>query len=173
MRTERIVRVLEDELSANGGDPHMIEIELTEGKLLNNSAQSSRMLELFKGMGFRFAIDDFGMGHNSMRYLREFSIDVIKLDGSLTTEVLKDKSSRDIVASIAQLADNLGMKIIAEFVETKEQMEVLRQLGCHIYQGMYYSLALPAAEFETFAKKINAPAAMPPAGSELETKGLK
>ena len=127
------------------------------------------MLELFKGMGFRFAIDDFGMGHNSMRYLREFSVDVIKLDGSLTTEVLKDKSSRDIVASIAQLANNLGMKIIAEFVETKEQMEVLRQLGCHIYQGMYYSLALQAAEFENFARKINALSAQTPTDNGLES----
>ena len=155
MQNERIIDVLSTALKENDVDPKLIEIELTEGRLLNNSAQSWHMLEQFRDMGFKFAIDDFGMGHNSMRYLREFKVDAIKLDGSLTTEVLHDKNSRDIIASIVQLANNLDLNIIAEFVETKEQMLVLQELGCKQYQGYYYAPALPSEKFEEFVIDMN------------------
>lgn len=155
MQDDKVLDVLKKALEENNINPKNIEIELTEGRLLNNSAQSWYMLEQFRDMGFKFAIDDFGMGHNSMRYLREFTVDAIKLDGSLTKEVLTDKNARDIVTSIVQLADNLKLNTIAEFVETKDQMLMLKELGCKQYQGYYYAPALPADKFREFVMEMN------------------
>ena len=155
MNTEEIMAMLKNTLEENNADPRFIEIELTEGRLLSNSVQNWHMLEQFREIGFRFAIDDFGMGNNSMRYLREFTVDTVKLDGSLTMEVLTDKNSRDIVSSIVQLARNLNLNIIAEFVETKEQQLVLQELGCDVYQGYLYSPAIPAERFAEYVRAVN------------------
>ncbi len=155
MEKSSIVSALKLAILQNSVNPHGIEIELTEGRLLSNSADTWGRLEQFRALGFKFAIDDFGMGHNSMRYLREFKVDTIKLDGSLTTEVLTDKNARDIVSSIVQLANNLDLNIIAEFVETKDQMLLLKELGCKQYQGYYYSASLTPEEFANYVYQMN------------------
>ena len=97
-------------------------------------------------MGVKLEMDDFGMGYSSMLYIRRFHVDAIKLDGSPTKEVLQDNHCSDIIASVAQLARALEMRVIAEFVETREQQVLLDRLGCDVFQGYLYSPPLTTSE---------------------------
>jgi EAL domain-containing protein (putative c-di-GMP-specific phosphodiesterase class I) len=99
-------------------------------------------LKGLQAMGVHLEMDDFGMGYSSMLYIRRFHFDAIKLDGSLTREVLLDKNCRDIIMSVVQLGRALGMRIIAEYVETMDQKTMLEELGCDAFQGYLYSPAL-------------------------------
>jgi EAL domain-containing protein (putative c-di-GMP-specific phosphodiesterase class I) len=92
-------------------------------------------------------MDDFGMGHTSLMYLKEFDLSTLKLDGVLVKDIVDSTTSRDIIMSISHLADASGIEIIAEYVETREQSELLRSLGVHIYQGYLYSKPLLPDKF--------------------------
>jgi EAL domain-containing protein (putative c-di-GMP-specific phosphodiesterase class I) len=95
-------------------------------------------------MGVTLAMDDFGMGYSSLLHMRRFSIHAIKIDGSLTRDVLSNPTSRDIVNTIATLGRTRRIEVVAEFVETREQRDTLAALGCHVFQGYLYSQPLQA-----------------------------
>ena len=140
-----LVRTFPDGLA--GGLPLCIEV--TEQNRLGSGKHMSERLSRLKENGFRLAIDDFSMGHTSLKYLQEGSFDVVKLDGSLSQRVLDDSRTRDIIASIVYLSRSVGFTVLAEYVETTEQMKALADLGCWAYQGYLYS---PPVSLESLTK---------------------
>jgi diguanylate cyclase (GGDEF)-like protein len=134
-------------LGAAGLSPDCLELEITESLLMQNAEASVAMLEELKsGQGIRISVDDFGTGYSSLAYLRRFPLDVLKIDRSFVRDVVDDPDSAAIVAAIIVLAHNLRLKVIAEGVETPEQLAYLREQGCDEVQGHYFSTALPAPE---------------------------
>lgn len=123
-----------------------LSIEVTEQVALNFDQTTIEALKNLRNMGLQLAIDDFSMGATSMHYLKDGLFDVIKLDGSLIKGLSANENCREIVHSIIQLADSLHMQVIAEYVETEEQREILHELGCDCYQGWLY---LPAVNIYT------------------------
>lgn len=150
LKNERLIDLLDSRIREYKLNPDKIEIELTENIMLDDSTQNRIPLERLKELGVRLAIDDFGMGHTSLQYLRSFAFDTVKLDGSLVEDILTDKSVSDIVKAIIDLTSNLGIDVIAEVVETKEQRDALCEMGCGIFQGYYYSKPLTKDNYIEF-----------------------
>lgn len=128
-----------------------IMLEITEQTSLQINAALNERLSRIKELGYRFAIDDFSMGSTSMKYLKSSVFDMIKLDGSLVNDILTNERSRGIVKALVQMADDFHLQILAEFVETKEQKQLLERMGCYLYQGYLYSPAVPLDEFVPFS----------------------
>jgi diguanylate cyclase len=129
-------------------EPQYLEIELTETTVMDNAEGSVQILEELSRMGVVVSIDDFGTGYSSMSYLRRFPIDKLKIDRSFISDLTTNSADSSIVQAIISLAHSLGLKVVAEGVETGEQLERLRELGCDQYQGFFRSAAVPAAEIE-------------------------
>jgi diguanylate cyclase (GGDEF)-like protein/PAS domain S-box-containing protein len=125
-----------------------ISIEITEGMLLHASSSVTNKLLEYRDAGIQVAIDDFGTGYSSMAYLKKFDIDYLKIDQSFVAELATDEGSRAIVESMIVMAHKLGLKVIAEGIETEAQLALLRQAGCDYGQGFLFSAALPADRFE-------------------------
>lgn len=121
-------------------------IELTEQEAFSINDKTRNILHEFKNMGILLAIDDFSMGQTTLHYLRENLFDIIKIDGSLVKELTSSANCREIVSSLVELADSLSLMVIAEYVETEEEKEILHGMGCDIYQGHLYSPAVPLVE---------------------------
>ena len=122
-------------------------LEITERAAMELSAELKKKMEYMKEQGLEFSLDDFGMGHSSITYLQENIFDEVKLDGSLVQHLLENDRTREIIMSITQIAKRLNFSVVAEFVETEEQINVLKEAGCKIYQGYYYAKAVPLDEF--------------------------
>ena len=139
-----------DCLASNLLLPHEIGLELTESQNVPDDPVSTKTLKDLESLGIHLEMDDFGMGFSSMLYLRRFRFSAIKLDAVLTKEVLQDKNCRDIIASVVQLGGVSGIRVVAEYVETREQQVELERLGCDEFQGYLYSPALIATECLTY-----------------------
>jgi diguanylate cyclase (GGDEF)-like protein len=133
-------------------DATYLEIELTEATLMSNAETSVALLEQLSELGVVVAIDDFGTGYSSMSYLQRFPIDKLKIDRSFISDVASNAGDASIVRAIISLAHGLRLKVIAEGVESEEQLGILRRMGCDQYQGFFRSPAVPAAEIEKFAR---------------------
>lgn len=131
-------------LIAQGLAPRDIHIELTEQSPLLSSSDSRELFHSYRDMGFSFAIDDFSMGHTSLKYLQDDDFEMVKLDGSLVKD-LHNARCREIVTSIVSLARTLHFEVLAEYVETREDQKMLEAIGVRLYQGYLYS---PALKFE-------------------------
>jgi lactose/cellobiose-specific phosphotransferase system IIC component len=142
-------------LSATGLTARQLEIEITETAALKSPAATNAILHKLRQTGVRIAIDDFGAGHTSLLHLKNYPIDILKIDRVLSQDVLTDKSSQEIIASIVSLCDSLRIETIAEFVDSEVQRQKLAQLGCHLYQGYLYSPALPAAQAAAYIRRQN------------------
>ncbi|HVK53703.1 MAG TPA: EAL domain-containing protein [Burkholderiales bacterium] len=129
-----------------------ISVEITEGVLLNASASVVNKLLQYRDAGIQVAIDDFGTGYSSMAYLRKFDIDYVKIDQSFVKDMVTDAGNRAIVRSVVAMAHELGLKVIAEGIETAEQKQLLIETGCDFGQGFLFSEAVPAKEFERIAR---------------------
>ncbi|HEK25776.1 MAG TPA: bifunctional diguanylate cyclase/phosphodiesterase, partial [Hydrogenobaculum sp.] len=127
-----------------------INIEITESLFLENFETALSTLNKLKSSDFKISIDDFGTGYSSFSYLKDLPIDYIKIDISFVRHILDDKKSKSIAKTIIELAHNLEMKTIAEGVETKEQFEVLKSLGCDIVQGFWLARPMPIDELIDF-----------------------
>jgi diguanylate cyclase (GGDEF)-like protein len=128
-------------------DPRFLEIELTESAVMTDPEESCAILEQLSRMGVSVSVDDFGTGYSSMSYLRRFPIDKLKIDQSFIKDLMSRADDVSIVQAIISLAHSLRLKVIAEGVETSEQLQFLCSLGCDQYQGFHFSAPLPAAEF--------------------------
>ncbi|MAL99118.1 MAG: hypothetical protein CL583_11810 [Alteromonadaceae bacterium] len=129
--------------------PHeSIIVEITESVLLNASSKTADKLLELRNAGLELAIDDFGTGYSSMAYLKKYEVDYLKIDQSFISDADNEASSRTIAESMILMAHKLGLKVVAEGVETKAQRDWLRSVGCDFAQGFYYSAPLPAKEFE-------------------------
>lgn len=131
-------------------DPTTLCLEVTEQIALDVGGDAEALFARVKGMGYKMAIDDFSMGHTSLKYLQGNQFDIVKIDGGLVRDINTNPRSREIIASIIYLAKSLGFLVCAEFVENEEIRKALEEIGCNIYQGWLYSPALP---LETFLQR--------------------
>jgi diguanylate cyclase (GGDEF)-like protein/PAS domain S-box-containing protein len=124
-------------------DPGNLVLEITESVLMEDIQSATVTLQQLKDLGVRLAVDDFGMGYSSLSYLKSFPVDFLKIDRSFVEKLESDPASQTIVAATIDLAHALGMRVVAEGVETAEQLKKLRAMGCDIAQGYYFSKPLP------------------------------
>lgn len=134
-------------LTTSGFDPACLELELTEGILMHNNEENMAVLHAFKAMGVRIAIDDFGTGYSSLSYLQQFPVNVLKIDRAFVKDLPENTSSAAIVDAIVTLAHGLELEVVAEGVETLEQLAFLQAHGCDEGQGYYFGRPMPLAEF--------------------------
>lgn len=131
--------------------PEDLLIEITEQTSLLFTGESSALLKSYRALGFRLVIDDFSMGHTSLKYLQDNEFDMVKLDGALVRD-LTNPRSREIIVSIVSLAEALRFAVLAEYVETEDVRRRLENIGVTLYQGYLYSPALPFERFATFVE---------------------
>jgi EAL domain-containing protein (putative c-di-GMP-specific phosphodiesterase class I) len=148
----RIAAVVEDaHLPAS-----LIELELTEGVLMQDVEGGQRSLQALKEFGFALAVDDFGTGYCSLSYLKRFPLDTLKIDRAFVNGITVDAEDAAIVRAIIGLGRNLGLTLVAEGVETREQLQFLRAEGCDLVQGYLMSRAIPAVAFAELIRNSGA-----------------
>ena len=122
-------------------------LEITEQASLQIDKDFILRLNRIKAMGYRLAIDDFSMGNTSIKFLQNNVFSMVKLDGALIRDILANERSRSIVQTMTHLTEEFDIDILAEYVETEQQRDLLNELGCHLYQGYLYCKAVPIDEF--------------------------
>ena len=141
-------------LSTSGADARRLELELTEGLLLQDVEGTIAKMGELRGYGVSFSLDDFGTGYSSLAYLKRLPLDKLKIDQSFVRDVLVDDNDAAIARTIVSLGNTLGLTTIAEGVETEEQKRFLLHNGCDTWQGYLFSKPLPAADFERFVHTL-------------------
>src|SRR6202041_1985958 len=144
----RLIEDVEFALAESGLAPESLTLEMTESSIMGNTEQTLATLDRLKAMNVRLEIDDFGTGYSSLSRLQRLPFDSLKIDRSFIRELGDGNRSLDIVKAIMQLAHSLSLEVIAEGVETKEQLCTLRQLDCNYIQGFLFSKPVDAAEAE-------------------------
>jgi EAL domain-containing protein (putative c-di-GMP-specific phosphodiesterase class I) len=139
-------RAVERILREEAVDPRLIELEITESSLMSNTEDAARTLEYLSNLGIPISIDDFGTGYSSLSYLKRFPLDALKIDRSFVRDLTTDKEDATITRAVISMARSLGLKAIAEGVETEGQLAFLIENGCDQIQGYYYARPLPADE---------------------------
>lgn len=139
-------QILAELLSANRAAPELLRLEITESSLLTDPERARGILAALRALGVCIAIDDFGTGYSSLSYLQQLPIDELKIDKSFVRRMATDAGARSIVRAVIDLADDLGLGVIAEGVEDQSTWEVLAALGCNMAQGYYFSPPLPAED---------------------------
>ncbi len=140
-------------LDETGLPADLLELEITEGILMQHLDSTMEVLTSLKNLGVRLSVDDFGTGYSSLSYLKRFPIDMLKIDKSFVNDISTDPSDRAIVAAIVAMAQQLKLEVVAEGVETLEQMDFLRELRCQYVQGYYFSKPLPAEELTEICRR--------------------
>jgi EAL domain-containing protein (putative c-di-GMP-specific phosphodiesterase class I) len=150
-----LASLVEDSLRQNGIDPQRLEIELTESLLMEDNDATRSMLDGFRRLGVRLAIDDFGTGHSSLSYIKRFSIDTLKIDRSFVQSLPDNDEDAAICAAVIALGRSMRMCVVAEGVETPEQAQLLRDLGCDEMQGYWLGRPMPGTEFAAWLMNHN------------------
>ncbi|MDR1209602.1 MAG: EAL domain-containing protein [Clostridiales bacterium] len=153
IKSAGLVAYISDQMDVYGIEPSTVEFELTEGAAFQQTAETQSVLSGIKRLGANLAIDDFGMGHSSLIYIKDYNISTVKLDKVLIEDILNDVNCQEIISSISSLCKVINMSLIAEHVETYEQAQKLQPLGCDIYQGFLFSKALGRDKFLAFARR--------------------
>ena len=160
LTSKNLVNVVVNAIASARISADRLEIEITESVFFEKTFANISTLKQLHDLGVRFVMDDFGTGYSSLSYLLSFPFSKIKIDRSFITGLTKQNESRAIVRAVADLARNLGMIVTAEGVETDEQLEQVRILGCTEMQGYLFSRPLPAAEIRRkFLSNGNIPSA--------------
>ena len=152
-RHGNLLQMIREALQAADLEPRFLEVEITESALMSDPEESVTILEALSRMGVVVSVDDFGTGYSSMSYLRRFPIDKLKIDRGFIAELISRADDASIVEAIVSLAHSLHLKVVAEGVETQEQLALLKRLGCDQYQGFCFSPAVPAANFATLLRE--------------------
>ncbi len=140
-------------IAETGMDPRFIELEVTESVMMPDPEQAVRLLRDLKAIGVRLTIDDFGTGYSSLAYLKRLPIDSVKIDASFVRGIPVDASDVAITETILAMSGSLGLKVVAEGVETRDQMNFLERRGCDEMQGYYFSKPLPAEELTAYLRE--------------------
>jgi diguanylate cyclase (GGDEF)-like protein len=156
LRDDRFVNDVRDALMRHAMSAEALEIEVTESTLAGNHREVSGLLESLRRTGVRIAIDDFGTGYSSMSVLGELPTDALKIDRSFVMESASQRSSRSVVEAIISIAHVLGKVTVAEGVETKDQVNTLRQLGCDFAQGYFFAMPVPAKDLPAVVARVPA-----------------
>ena len=130
-----------------------LDLEITEGMLMQRTEDNVATLKQLSGMGVKLSVDDFGTGYSSLAYLQRFPVDALKIDRSFISGIDQDRNHTALVGAIISMAHSLHLNVLAEGVETPEQIRFLQSHGCRSAQGFYYSEPVPAAEFTTLLHK--------------------
>ena len=149
-RDHRLLDSLQAALGASGLAAQVLEIEITESVLMAETETSQRIIELLREIGVGIAIDDFGTGYSSLSYLKRLRPNQLKIDQSFVSDASTDNDSRAIIKGVVGLANALGLTVVAEGVETAEQLLFLRESGCHTLQGYYIARPLPVDQLEAW-----------------------
>ncbi|NBA93981.1 bifunctional diguanylate cyclase/phosphodiesterase [Pseudomonas sp. R5(2019)] len=144
-----IATILKEEALA----PHLLELELTEGLLLEATEDTHRQLDQLKQLGVTLAMDDFGTGYSSLSYLKKFPIDILKIDRSFINEIPDNQDDMEITSAVIAMAHNLKLKVVAEGVETAEQLAFLRRHRCDVGQGYLFDRPIPGTELAEKLKR--------------------
>lgn len=150
VHSRKIIQTFEDCMTKYGIQSRELEIELTESSLIRDKSIVINILKSIKDMGIRTAIDDFGTGYSSLNHLASMPFDLLKIDRSFIARVGKDKACTTITESIISMAKNLEMDVLAEGVETEQQLGFLTRNGCDLLQGNYISRPVDASEIPDF-----------------------
>ena len=148
-----LVETLDDLLTAKETPPELLEIEITESALMTDPGRAMEVLARLSAMGVRRSIDDFGTGYSSLAYLKKLPVEMIKIDKSFVINMAHDEGDATIVRSSIELAHNMGLKVVAEGVESIASLEMLKRWGCDYAQGMLFSKPLAGDELKLWLKK--------------------
>ena len=146
---ETVAQILKD----TGLDPQYLQLELTESTIMQNSQNTINKLQALQTMGVKTSIDDFGTGYSSLKYLKHFPLDTLKIDTSFVRDLMTSATDQSIVKAIITLAHNFNLKVIAEGVESREQLDYLRACGCEAVQGYFICPPVNSIALAQFAKK--------------------
>jgi diguanylate cyclase (GGDEF)-like protein/PAS domain S-box-containing protein len=151
-RQADFIEQIQDAVNRHGIDPTMLKIELTESLLLEDVEEIIITMTTLRNIGVQFSLDDFGTGYSSLMYLKRLPLNQLKIDQSFVRDLITDVSDQAIVHTIIAMAKSLSLDIIAEGVETEEQLQFLLNKGCRSYQGYLFSRPLPIMQFEELLK---------------------
>ena len=140
-------------LAETGLEPHLLSLEITETTIMADAEAAAETLRAIRALGVRLAIDDFGTGYSSLTYLRRFPVETLKIDRSFVAGIGRDREDEAIVDMVLSLARALGLQVVAEGVETADQVDRLRRVGCDLMQGYYFGKPMPAEDVETFLQQ--------------------
>ncbi len=150
-----LVETVREALKNNDLPSDAIQLELTEGILLEESSGSAEIMKQIENMGIKLLIDDFGTGYASLSYLQRYNFDSLKIDRSYIDNVLRNEQDAKLVKAVIAMANSLGLSVVSEGVETKEQLNFLLAADCELMQGYYFSKPVCADEFVVLLKKTN------------------
>ena len=153
LRSEQLSKMLNKIATKYQIAPDLLCIEITEHALLEDAEAVKKNMRFIKESGFHVSIDDFGMGHSSLLYLKRWAVDELKIDQSFVEGLVSSEEDRVIVKAIVALGDALGLNLVGEGVENQSQSDILVASGCKIMQGYFYSPPIPATELESWLKK--------------------
>jgi EAL domain-containing protein (putative c-di-GMP-specific phosphodiesterase class I) len=149
-KEQDLVTLFTQAMAENGIDASSLSVEVTERTLIDNVGEVEATLKKLRAMGLRILLDDFGTGYASLAYLKEFPVDVVKIDEAFIAGIPDNQDDSAIVDAIAGLTRGLKLALHAEGVENERQLNVLKGLGCQFGQGYYWSKPLPGNEYEQF-----------------------
>lgn len=162
-----LIEQVKSVLVESGLSPRSLKLEITESVVMENIEMATAMFKRLRDLGVQLSIDDFGTGYSSLSYLHRFPIDTLKIDRSFVIQMMNNKENIEIVRTIIMLAHNLGMDVVAEGVETKEQLRLLRDLKCELGQGYFFSRPLSSNGARDFLSDL-APKALGHGGESPE-----
>jgi EAL domain-containing protein (putative c-di-GMP-specific phosphodiesterase class I) len=140
-----VVSMIKEAIDRSRFDPRLLEIEITESTAMMDPTLTAEILLDLKKLGISIAIDDFGIGHSSLNYLKRFPIDTLKIDQSFVKDIVRGGSDGAIVSAVIAIGKALDIRVVAEGVETEEQLKFLADHGCHEFQGYLFSRPMPAS----------------------------
>ena len=156
LKQKDFVTVVENTLRETYLPPELLELEITENVAMDNEKEIVDILQALQALGVKISLDDFGTGYSSLNYLRSFGMDTLKIDRTFIRDYRRENENSSLIPGIIAIGHALGMQIVAEGVETREQVEFLKAKGCDTIQGFVYSRPVPAAEIEQmFDQKLN------------------
>ncbi|MFT4675012.1 MAG: diguanylate cyclase (GGDEF)-like protein/PAS domain S-box-containing protein [Reinekea sp.] len=147
-RHENFTQIVRDIVTEQGIDPNMLDLEITEGMIIDDIDHTVASMNELRAMGLHFSIDDFGTGYSNLNYLKQLPLDALKVDQSFVRNIQHDPNDTAIVRTILAMAAQLNLNTVAEGVETEAQLTLLRDMGCHVFQGYLYSPPILPVEFE-------------------------
>jgi len=150
-RDSELLSFIKGSLNESNVSAEYLELEITEGVLMSGQSHIHDTLVEISALGIKLSMDDFGTGYSSLSYLRQYAFDVLKIDQSFISGIPLNKADSELVNTIIAMAHSLGLKVVAEGVETQEQLTLLDDLGCDLVQGYYFSKPLPAKQLLDFA----------------------
>jgi EAL domain-containing protein (putative c-di-GMP-specific phosphodiesterase class I) len=153
LRSKNFVESVKTILAETNFDPLCLELELTETFLMQDSKSTVVVLRALKELGLRLALDDFGTGYSSLSYMKRFPIDTLKIDRSFVRNITTDADDASIVSAVINMGKSLHLGVVAEGVETQDQLKFLQESGCPEAQGYYFSYPLNAPKFAALVRR--------------------